>query len=267
MSDTPSAEPSSSTHVHAAILRLPPFAPNEAITWFRRAETQFRLRNITVDTTKSDYVIESLPVSVFHRLAPWLEDQPDQIPYSSLKQKLLDEFSPTPSERARRVLSMYSEPMGDRTPTQIWNELNAMCRVPKVTDGTVSHTELDLKREIWLLCLPPHIRSLLHETDASVTIADLTKKADNLVIAHRTANRRSGAPAQSTVSCVADNSCDEENPEVTVDPVRPRRFMENKVRKPSFRRALNPDGICTYHQRFGNQARTCMDGCKFHSKN
>jgi len=43
------------TEVNAASIRLPPFSPNEALTWFRRAETQFRLKNIVKATTKADH--------------------------------------------------------------------------------------------------------------------------------------------------------------------------------------------------------------------
>jgi len=45
------------TEVNAASIRLPPFSPNGALTWFRRAETQFRLKNIVKVTTKADHVV------------------------------------------------------------------------------------------------------------------------------------------------------------------------------------------------------------------
>jgi len=45
------------TEVNAASICLPPFSPNGSLTWFRRAETQFRLKNIVKATTKADHVV------------------------------------------------------------------------------------------------------------------------------------------------------------------------------------------------------------------
>ena len=81
------------THtIHAAAVRLPLFASNEPLTWFRRAETQFRLTGIRNTYTQSDYVHEVIPDSVFRRLAPWLHEQPDRISYGDLKQRLPEEY-------------------------------------------------------------------------------------------------------------------------------------------------------------------------------
>ena len=86
--------------------RLPEFSQHEPLTWFRRAETRFRLRDIKQATTKADYVLEALKETIFRRIGPWLDQQPDEIPYDNLKKHLLGEFSPTTSKRARRLLLM-----------------------------------------------------------------------------------------------------------------------------------------------------------------
>ena len=101
-----------SEQINAVATRLPEFSHNEPLTWFRRAETRFRLRGITQPTTKADYVLEVLPETIFRRIGSWLDEQPEEIPYADIKKYLLKEFSPTASERARR---MPSQPMGDKT--------------------------------------------------------------------------------------------------------------------------------------------------------
>ena len=98
------------SEANAVATRLPVFSQHEPLTWFRRAETRFRLRGIKQATTRADYVLEALPETIFR-----LDQQPDEIPYDDLKKHLLKEFFPTTSERARRLLLMPSQPIGDRT--------------------------------------------------------------------------------------------------------------------------------------------------------
>ena len=77
------------TSINAAAVRLPPFSPNQQLTWFRRAERHFHPKKITSSTTKADYAIEVLPESVFQHIASWLDSQPVEIQYEDLKVALL----------------------------------------------------------------------------------------------------------------------------------------------------------------------------------
>ena len=88
------------TSINAAAVRLPPFSPNQPLTWFRRAERHFHLKKITSSTTKADYAIEVLPESVFQHIASWLDTQPAEIQYEDLKAALLRTFCPSPSALA-----------------------------------------------------------------------------------------------------------------------------------------------------------------------
>lgn len=247
------------TQINAASVRLPPFSPNEALTWFRRAETQFRLKGIQKSATKSDHVLEVLPEDVCRRIAPWLDQQPADIPYEELKKQLLDEFSPSQSERARRVFAMPSLPLGDQTAKQVWYEIITLCRLP-VTDVDGKYKEIDLKKELWLQTLPDHVRKLLYNTD-STPIADLVKTADALLEAHRQTQRQVASVASA-------------EPPATDDPddvyaALPRKNDRNAKDQPrrSFQAVLNKSGICTYHEKFGASARKCLNGCKWQPKN
>ena len=119
------------SEANAVATRLPEFSQHEPLTWFRRPETRFRLRGIKQATTRADYVLEALPEMIFRRIGPWLDEQPDEIPYDDLKKHLLKEFSPTTSERARRLLLMPSQPIGDRKPSQLWDEICMLSRLPE----------------------------------------------------------------------------------------------------------------------------------------
>ena len=160
------------SEANAVATRLPEFSQHEPLTWFRRAETRFRLRDIKQATTRADYVLEALPETIFRRIGPWLDQQPDEIPYDDLKKHLLKEFSPTTSERARRLLLMPSQPIGGRKPSQLWDEICMLSRLPE-TDEDSKNKEVDLKKEIWLQTLSNPYRGpyrVLARTDKSYRV-------------------------------------------------------------------------------------------------
>ena len=173
------------SEANAVATRLPEFSQHEPLTWFRRAETRFRLRGIKQATTRADYVLEALPETIFRRIGPWLDQQPDEIPYDDLKKHLLKEFSPTTSERSRRLLLMPSQPIGDRKPSQLWDEICMLSRLPE-TDEDSKNKEVDLKKEIWLQTLPSCVRVLLHNTDEK-SMDDLSTLADEIMMSQNAA--------------------------------------------------------------------------------
>ena len=167
------------SEANAVATRLPEFSQHEPLIWFRRAETRFRLRGIKQATTRADYVLEALAETIFMRIGPWLDQQPDEIPYDDLKKHLLKEFSPTTSERARRLLLMPSQPIGDRKPSQLWDEICMLSRLPE-TDEDSKNKEVDPKKEIWLQTLPSCVRVFLHNTDEK-SMDDLSALADEII--------------------------------------------------------------------------------------
>ena len=189
------------SEANAVATRLPEFSQHEPLTWFRRTETRFRLRGIKQATTKADYVLEALPETIFRRIGPWLDQQPDEIPYDDLNKHLLREFSPITSERARGLLLMPSQPIGDRKPSQLWDEISMLSRLPE-TDGDSKNKEVDLKKEIWLQTLPSCVRVLLHNTDEKST-DDLSTLADEIMMSQN-------AACHDTSRCLPPMSCTSE---------------------------------------------------------
>ena len=243
--------------INAVATRLPDFSATEPLTWFRRAETRFRLRGVKQQTTRADYVLEALPEAVIRSIGPWLDQQPDEIPYDDLKKHLLKEFSPTTSERARRLLLMPSQPMGDRKPSQLWDEICTLSRLPDVDDKSLQHKEVDLKKEIWLQSLPSCVRVLLHNTDEK-SMTDLSTLADEILMSQNAAHR-------STVSTATEQQ--QQHPEVYTDDVMPVWRVGKHTERSQFRAIIESDGLCSYHKKFGSSARRCVHGCKWTSKN
>ena len=268
---------------NAVATRLPEFAQHEPLTWFRRAETRFRLRGIKQATTRADYVLEALPETIFRRIGPWLDQQPDEIPYDDLKKHLLKEFSPTTSERARRLLLMPSQPIGDRKPSQLWDEICMLSRLPE-TDEDSKNKEVDLKKEIWLQTLPSCVRVLLHNTDEK-SMDDLSTLADEIMMSQNAAchdTSRCLPPDVMPVRRTPDVTPVRRTPDVTpvrrtpdvmprpaetTDDVVPVQRANWYANHNQFHATLESNGLCSYHNKFGNRARKCISGCRWFSKN
>ena len=119
-----------------ANFRLPVFSTSDAALWFRRAEIQFRLKNIKSDTSKADHVLAAIPDALFPQMAQWLNDHDNQtVKYDELKVFLLKKFSLTPEQRAKHIMEITKQPLGDQRPSAALVELRALARLPPNTTG------------------------------------------------------------------------------------------------------------------------------------
>lgn len=245
--------------VHAVAVKLSPFSAQEPVSWFHRAEIQFRLRKITDPRTKADYVLESIPDGIFVQISHWLDDNCGEINYDVLKKYLLGEFTLTATERAQRLLRFPQKPLGDRTARAVWNEMQSLARLPEVDPATGEHKHVDLMRELWLQTLPSAVRAALHDSD-SLSVTALIRKADNLLIAGRASEHISTVAAvhHGTAIATSDRSANGQRQTHT--------FPNGNQRRPVPRAQILPNGVCTYHDRFGDSARSCLTGCRW-SKN
>lgn len=238
------------TTVHAVAVKLSPFSTQEPTAWFRRAEVQFRLRKISDERTKADYVLEAIPESLFPQIAAWLDDQPDEINYADLKDYLLKEYTLTPSARAQRLLRFPLQPLGDRTARVVWNQMQALARLPTIDPTTKGYRQVDLMKELFLQTLPSSVRAALPDADA-LEMTALVKRADDLIDAANASQR------STPISAVAEPPISDTS---AVDRA-PRRHRLDP--RPGL---LLASGRCFYHEKYGAKARNCSPGCKW-SKN
>ena len=278
------------SEANAVATRLPEFSQHEPLTWFRRAETRFRLRGIKQVTTKADYVLEALPETIIRRIGPWLDQPPGEIPYDDLKKHLLREFSPTTSERARRLLLMPSQPIGDRKLSQLWDEICMLSRLPEINEDS-KKKEVDLKKEIWLQTLPSCVRVLLHNTDEKST-DDLSTLADEIMMSQNAACHDTSRclppdvmhvrrtpdvmpvrrtpdvmPVRRTPDVMPVRRTPDVMPaprpaETNTDDVAPVQRANWYANHNQFHATLESNGLCSYHNKFGNRARKCISVCR-----
>jgi hypothetical protein len=187
--ESKASDQAAAANVASVALKLPPFTIKTPGSWFRRAETKFRLHGITVSTTMADHTLAALSETTIELIDPWLEDQPKQLEYKALKTYMLTRFSLPPSERAQRVLQLADRPLGDDKPHERWEEIHSFLRLPP-KDGRVQRVSLE--REIFLKCLPKEVRQGLpkaHEMDEE----DLLAMTEDLLDAYKANSRQATA--------------------------------------------------------------------------
>ena len=254
------AAPAATSHV---AVKLNTFSTSEPRAWFRRTEGRFRIARISTSTTMADYVMQALPDDVFHAITPWLDDQPDNLAYEDLKQHLLQQYSKSTTDRAQQILRLTSQPIGDQTVRQAWNEIVSLSRLNEVDPTTGKLKEIDLRREILLQRLPDTVRAALPEAE-DASIDDLVEKADKLLLAGRASRFGRHQPI---------NQADAEDLSAAAAFVgRPPRRTARQQRdlqppsksEPAKLSTITPSGLCGYHHKFGHGARRCATGCLWH---
>ena len=240
----------------APALTLPSFTTSNPAPWFQRVESLFRLKGITSDSRKADYVIGALPSDTFDRIATWLATKAtDTILYTELKPTIIRLCEPSPEEKCQRILDLMKTPLGDQRPSDALRELRSLATVLK-PDGTTS--TLDLVSLMWVTRLPselrPHLSNFASRSDEELSrLADSVRGTSKLV------------QPLSTASACQVEAQDESQEEDFVQAAQYRRPPPRS----SFRPAV-PDAprrtLCYFHKRFGRAAINCRPPCYF-SKN
>ena len=92
---------------------------------------------------------------------------------------------------------MIELPQQLESDTNAWHEISTLQQLPDVDVTTGTHKQLDLAKEIWLMCLAPQVRSALHDTD-NRSIQELLTEAEHRDTAHYAATRLRPAPSDVT---------------------------------------------------------------------
>lgn len=259
-------------------IHLPTFCPTDASTWFRRAEVQYRIKNITSETRKADFVLAALPDDIFSSLADWLDSLGDDaVLYTPLKEHLLKEFVPSPEERAERLMQLTKQPLGDQRSSTAFREMKSLTRLPP--NGTGPPKQLDLLRILWLLRLPEAVRAGITNF-SDISEADLLKQGDALQNSTKAASRRPifaatdhhdalqpqshDAPGSPDDDPLAAAAYHKTRPAYKNFPTSQYKNCTNQYQPPrgnAPKKADSNPNYCYFHNRFGHDARKCRQPC------
>jgi len=112
--------------VNAVAIKLSKFWPKNVSTWFQRVEGQFRIAKITTEQTKFDHLLQVLDEDVADKVIDVLDNLPEENKYTALKEEILRRCTPTPFDRAQKLLAL--QPLGDGDPEKLQTEIERLCR-------------------------------------------------------------------------------------------------------------------------------------------
>lgn len=260
----------------AAAIKIPPFWTNRPDLWFLQVETQFRLKGITSEQTKYDYIISSLPSEAMEIVADIVMSPPDQNKYSYTKSILISRCQDTEEKRLDALLNKIE--LGDMKPSELFRQMETLAR----TNSLVNN---ELLKKLWQNKLPSSIQPTIIAIESTHSQEDIFKIADKI---YDSTDRPKIFPIDATVGepgtsyAFKDKS---ENSEMKrllqsiskrldrleLDRSRSnrRQNFSGRARSQSRSRSRPHDRIrsnyCWYHKRYGNRAQKCLPNCSYGS--
>lgn len=258
---------SSTSHVAAVALKLPPYWPNDPGVWFAQVQAQFATRGITSEQTKYSYIVSALQPEIAQEVRDILMNPPADNPYSHLKAELIRRTSISEQKRLHQLLTQ--EELGDRKPSQLLRSMEQLL-------GS-DHLEETIFKQLFLQRLPHHVQTILASSRDDMKVTQLADLADRIIEVGST----STVSAVTTSSSSTSNSSDLSQLRQQVDKLtfqvqslttqlqrergrspnrRPHRANSNRQRS---RSSSQKRPLCWYHWKFGADARKCILPCNF----
>lgn len=238
-----------------ASIRAPQFWPHNARLWFTTLEAHFALNNIVDQTTRFHYVLTSLDESHLVEIQDIVNDPPAVDPYKKIKDEMIARFSTSQERKIKQLLE--HEELGDRTPSQFLRQLQNLA-------GTT--TPSDFVKTLWLNRLPKATQTAL-ATQKTATLDELGKLADHIheiAASKHVAATETSSPRDDLMKRIDDLT--QQVAALTSHRSRDKSPQHSQRRSRSTSRSRLVEGICWYHNKFGQNATRCISGCTY-SKN
>ena len=125
---------------------------------------------------------------------------------------------------------------------------------------------MDVPREFFLQRLPSAIRAALPEAE-DISVTDLVVRADKLIVAARASDVRchttfGGPRTEDNVNIASFSRRSSKQPARQGSSQSQPIHDVTKVNETLS--AIQPSGLCGYHNKFGPKARRCSPGCVWH---
>lgn len=235
--------------------KLPDFWAEAPDMWFARAEAEFNLRSITLDTTKYGYLVAHLPENVALRVRDAINSPHPDTPYVALKERLLKVFTLTRAQRAQRLLA-FPQTVDER-PSVVLDRMLAL--LPSDVD---SINPGFLFEELFLRALDSETRALLASSKHE-SIRELAETADAFW-----SRRSAPAPVHAVSAFPTDSTPVQRSPGQGCDQYC--MAVRAAARSSTATSAAAPrgsstagDGRCWYHARWGSRATRCRSPCSW----
>ena len=249
----------------ARMPKIPPFIQTDPDLWYLQVEARFRNSNITVDSTKVDYICPSLGGEALSAIGDIIKKDPAPADiYKEVKERFIPTSASSAEHNLRKLLK--GEVMTDGKPTRILQRLRGLN--PGSCDDKII-------RSVFLDQLSPQHRSIVVATD----IDDLHKLAE---VIDKLAEASGNSDHQdSAVSSNNPSSFDAEAAFKRLEQKLERKFealtmkidgntgsskesSDSQTRGRSKRdRSSSRDssGLCFAHRKYPDSPRSCREWC------
>lgn len=261
--------------IAATSVKLPNFWMVCPQAWFISVESQFNTKNISIDTTKYEYVISALSQEAVIKVLDILQNPPATRKYETLKKALIERYSDSEESRLEQLLSTAE--LGDRKPSEFYRSLELLA-------GTSTTVGTELLSKLWMRKLPPYINVALvaaenRDTQHLVNLADKIFEVSPQYNNIHSIKLAKTKPASNNVNTnnssqniLSDLAGLVKGLQLEVSELKSN--MNNRARSRSrnnfFRnrsRSRQNQNYCWYHSSFGNKASKCVEPCSFKNKN
>lgn len=243
--------------------KIQPFWKNAPELWFSHVENQFRTANVISEDEKYNSVVGVLDETTALQVGDIIRNPPLVDKYDAIKSALINRFCQTEAQKVQQLLTGLT--LGDKKPSQLLRELNAMAQ---------GRIDADLIKSIWIQRLPQHIRGII--LTAGGNLEHLGQLADQILEA---------APPATTAAVTQPDIGQVINALAAltqqVADLREHVFNQQRSRsrsrnqsQPSYNRNRSSSAprptqtnatFCWYHNTFGTKATKCRQPCTFYS--
>jgi len=262
------------THVSKIAVRIPPFWPEEPELWFMQLEGQFTLCGIIDDEAKYAHILSKIEPKQAREIKDVITRPPTTDKCKTLKRILIQRLTDSQEQKIRQLLEQ--EELGDRKPSQFLRHMSTLA------GSTVPN---ELIKTLWLCRLPAQIQAILaaRTDDRLEDLADQADRIYEIGAKAVVATTSPGATQQqpSTLQTTTETQIMMLTKQVAALTVQMIKFTKEWSQERSRNRARSRsrsqrryrsrtpkrNGVCFYHQRFGQKAEKCTQPCTFKKEN
>lgn len=236
--------------INRVSVKPPPFWKNKPSIWFAQLEAQFRTSQVTSDQTQFDTAISAIDSQVLEVVSDIILQPPANNKYAVLKDRLIEHYSGSESERYQQLLSGMT--LGDLKPSELLrNMLSLSSNLPE-----------SFVKNLWLQHLPTHVRQILIAQEGN--LKKLSEIADTImsVSSHSNMASMSCEPSSSTqhVQMLEQLTDQVSKLSTKFESFQPKR---NSRQFREFRDTRSKPNVCYYHRKFKQHAWKCEKPCSF----
>ncbi|XP_054713662.1 uncharacterized protein LOC129223121 [Uloborus diversus] len=242
--------------VSAVTIKLPAFWRANPELWFIQLDSQFKLANITAESTKFHHVVSALQPEELAVVGDIILQPPSSSPYTALKTRLCQQYAESETERFKSLISGMQ--LGDKKPSRLLLEMRSK---------SPSHISEELLKTLFLQRLPVNAQQIL--AISSDDLDKLAMMADGIIATDNNCTKITAVSSdqQSVQDMLHDISSRLSRLEMSSRSRDKSPHFNPKRRRSQSRNRKHFNGLCWYHYRFQDKANKCIMPCTYSSEN